>query len=476
MRDVTIQDLHAIVGGRLRLATLTRPMGERAPLGRVMTDSRQVQPGDVFWALPGSRLDGAEFTSEAFARGASGVVAAGRYVQPSPGCWSLQVEDSLAALHQLAAWNRRRMNGRVVAVTGSVGKTTTRQMIAAVLGAQASGCASPKNYNNHVGVPLSMLAMEPGHQFAVFELAASGGGEIGPLAKLVQPHVGVITRIGDAHLGQFGSLDAVAEAKAELLTALPADGCAVLYGDDGRLRKVAANCGRRTVWFGRGLDNDLVATSVECRDGWLRFAIDGQAMAVRVWGRHHLPGALAAVAVGRLFGMSDGDIAHGLESFEGAPMRCQIRNVGGATIIDDTYNASPVAMRAALELLRDFDAPGRRIVVCGDMRELGDATLPLHRALGDQIVTVCGADMLIACGQQAGEVVAGAYAAGMPRGRAMACRDPQEMLSRREASIEPGDVVLVKGSRALAMDQLVQAIEQRQQTRERGQLAAAASD
>jgi len=168
---------------------------------------------------------------------------------------------------------------------------------------------------------------------------------------------------------------------------------------------------------------------------------------------------LAAIAVGRIFGIPDAEIARGLADFEPPPMRCQITQAGGATIINDTYNASPVAMRAALELLRDFDAPGRRIVICGDMRELGEAAGSLHRNLGDQIVTLCGADLLVACGEHAQEVVAGAFAAGMPRARALACRDPEEVLSHCENALRPGDVVLVKGSRALAMERLVQALQ-----------------
>jgi UDP-N-acetylmuramoyl-tripeptide--D-alanyl-D-alanine ligase len=466
MRDVTVRDVHAVVGGRLRLASLEPRHGEAAPLGRIVIDSRQVRPGDVFWGLAGTRADGADFAADAYARGASGAVVA-RYVQPAPGCWSLEVGDALQALEHLAAWNRRRLAGRVVAVTGSVGKTTARQMISAVLGSQMCGSTSPKNFNNHLGVPLSMLAIEPQHDFAVLELAASAAGQIARLAALARPQVGVITRVGDAHLGSFGSLEGVVDAKAELVGMLPAEGCAVLYGDDTRLRKAVVGAQRsaaqacQTLWFGRSLDNDLVATNVECRAGVLRFAVDGQVFSVRAWGRHHLPGALAALAVGRVFGLGDAEIAVGLAQFQPPPMRCQIRSIGGATIIDDTYNASPVAMRAALELLRDFDAPGRRIVVCGDMRELGAAANDLHRTLGDEVVTVCGADLLIACGSHARDVVDGAHAAGMPRGHAVACQEPQEMLARREAILRPGDVVLVKGSRAMAMEQLVAALETR---------------
>ncbi len=457
MRDLTVRKLHEIVGGRLRLATLEPRHGEAALVRHVVTDSRQVQRGDVFWGLHGTRFDGGSFAEEAYARGAIGAVVGRRYVQPWPGCWSLEVTNSQDALNQLARWNRRRMSGSVIAVTGSVGKTSTRQMIHTVLGRRYCGSSSPKNFNNHVGLPLSMLAIEPDHDYAVLELGASAAGEIGNLAALCQPHVGVITRIGDAHLGSFGSLEAVAEAKAELIRAIPPDGWAVLAGDDPQLRRVAAGATTNIVWVGRSLDNNLVATHVECREGRLSFSVDGAVMSVNVWGRHHLVGALAAVAVGRILGVTDAEIARGLAEFEPPPMRCQITQVGGATIIDDTYNASPVAMRAALELLRDFDAPGRRIVVCGDMRELGEAAARLHRNLGDQVVTLCGADLLLACGDHAHEVVAGARAAGMPDSRTVACHEPEELLSRREVSLRAGDVVLVKGSRAMAMERLVQA-------------------
>ena len=459
MHEITLEKLNQIVGGKLRLATLPARHESLSLVGRVVTDSRQVQPGDVFWGMPGTRFDGSGFATDAFARGAVGVVVGQRYVQPWPKCWSLEVPDALQALQQLAAWNRDRFEGRVVAVTGSVGKTTTRQMIHSVLGSRWTGTSSPKNYNNHVGVPLSMLAMEPTDDFSVLELAASAPGEIASLTKLSRPQIGVITRIGAAHLDGFGSLDGIAASKCELIAGLPHDGWAILAGDDLRLRKLAAGWQTKTVWCGRSLENDLVATHVESHDGELSFQVDGQRMATAVWGRHYLPNVLAAVAVGRICGLSDREIARGLADFQPVPRRCQITKIGGATIIDDTYNASPLAMEAALELLRDFDAPGRRLVVCGDMRELGEASEQLHRNLGDQVVTLCGADMLVACGEHADEVVAGAQAAGMPKSRTTAVRKTEDLFSLCQQALQPGDVMLVKGSRALAMERLVQALQ-----------------
>lgn len=461
MRDFTVKQLHEVVGGRLRLASLAPESGEETLVRRIVTDSRQVQAGDVFWGLRGTRFDGAGFALDAFAAGAAGAVVS-KYVQPHPGCWSLQVNDSQQALDQLARWNRQRMHGRVVAVTGSVGKTTTRQMIRAVLASNFCGTASPRNFNNHVGLPLSMLAIEPEHDFAVLEVAASAPGEILQLARLCQPEIGVITRIGDAHLSGFGTVQGVAEGKAELLPVLPPHGWAVLSGDDPQLRRLASRTRTNIVWFGRSLENDLVATNVRCREGRLSFAVDGTSLSVAAWGRHHLPSALAAVAIGRIFGICDAEIARGLEQFQPAPMRCQITRVGEATIVDDSYNASPIAMKAALELLRDFDARGRRIVICGDMAELGEQADALHYELGDQVVTLCGADLLIACGRWAEEVAAGALAAGMPRHAVTACHEPDEIIEQCTTLLEPGDVALVKGSRVMAMERIVGAMSHRE--------------
>ena len=459
MCELTVNQLHAAAGGRLRMATLAPPAGDNAPVNRIVIDSRLAEPGDTFWGLPGPERDGSNYAEAAYERRATGVVVANRYIQPAPGCWSLEVDDSLAALTRVAAWNRGRFGGAMIAVTGSVGKTTARQMIHAVLETSRSGSTSPKNYNNHIGVPLSLLGVEPQHDFAVLELAASHPGEIARLAQLTAPQIGVITRLGEAHLGEFGSTEALEASKAELLEALPADGWAVLCGDDRRQRRLAAQCRANIIWVGRALDCDVVATRVSSRNGCLNFVVDRQVYEVPVWGRHHLAGALAAVAVGKIFGLPPGQIAAGLAEFQQPPLRCEISHVRGATIINDTYNASPTAMRAALELLRDFDAPGRRIVVCGDMRELGEASSEFHRQLGDEVVTLCGADLLMACGEHAAEVAAGARGAGMPPALVVACQSPEETLPHLGRALSPGDVVLIKGSRALAMERLVSALE-----------------
>ena len=452
----TLHDLHETIGGALRRVDNARIAPKAIALGNVVTDSRIVEAGDVFWALVGKQHDGAKFAGQALARGASGVVA-GSPVDVPPNAWGLTVKSPLQALWQWAEWSRRQFSGTMIAVTGSVGKTTTRQMIHTVLAGSLSGTASPRNFNNHVGVPLSLLGIGPEDDYAVIELGASGEGEIAALAELTSPQIGVITNIGDAHLAGFGGRLGIARAKAELAASLPPDGHAVV-GNDARLRQMARACAAPMICVGRGADCDLSATDVRAEGGRLSFTLDGCRFDTPVWGRHHLTAVLAAVAVGRLMGVADRESAAALEDFDSVPMRCEVTEIRGATIINDAYNASPMAMKAALEVLREFDAPGRRIVVCGDMAELGDEASGLHRGLGGQIVTLCGADLLIACGQFSRDVVAGARSAGMPKVRSIACRTLEESLPYLGQAILPGDVALVKGSRALGMERVVEAM------------------
>lgn len=448
---LTLSQLQQAVGGELIAGpAATPPMARGA--GRIVTDSRRVEPGDIFWALAGPRYNGGDFLAEAYSRGAAGAVVAGPTISPPPGRWTLRVNNGLQALTGLARWKRSAFNGSVIAVTGSVGKTTTRQMIHRVLSTRLTGTCSPHSYNNHVGLPLSMLAMEPEHDFAVLELGASGAGEIAALAEVCAPRIGVITRVGDAHLGGFGSRTAVAESKAELIEALPADGVAILNGDDSWLRPVADRTSARIIWVGRGVDCDLMATHVSFADGLLCFRVEGRRFHTPVWGRHYLTSALVAVATGRLMGISLDDIADGLEHFDPPPQRCEVVHTQGVAVINDTYNASPQAMHAALELLRDINCRGRRIAVCGDMRELGAAAESLHHCLGEQAVTVCGADLLIACGEYAFNVAAGAEHAGMASARIAAFRRAEEIMPLLSQLVAPGDAVLIKGSRALGLE------------------------
>lgn len=454
---LTIGQLSQIVAGRLVRAADVDPT---MPVeGRHVIDSRSVAAGDVFWALRGAHADGADFAADAFRRGAAGVIAS-RWLPPSEGGWAIQVDDPQQALWRLAAWRRRTFAGCVIGVTGSVGKTTTRHMIDTALRSTMQGRSSPRNYNNHLGLPLSLLSLDEADQYAVLELGASASGEIRRLARLCCPRIAVITQIGEAHLEGFGDLDGVLRAKAEILEPLQAGDWAVVNGDDPRLRRLAAELrGPRVVRFGRRGDCQVVPDEVRCRPGSLLFKVDGVPFTLPVWGRHHLPGALAAIAVGRVLGLPLRVMAEALKNYTPPPMRCQVLSVRGITLINDAYNANPTSMRAALELLRDLPATGRRIAVLGDMSQLGRHAAALHRRVGSEVVTVCGAEVLIACGGQAEEIAAGACQAGMPARRIVACATLQQAEAALRGALAAGDMVLVKGSRAMQMERLVERLE-----------------
>ena len=312
-------------------------------------------------------------------------------------------------------------------MTGSAGKSTTREMIHAVLQSQLRGTASPRNFNNQIGVPLSMTVIEADHDYAVLEMGASGPGEIAAMAELARPNVGVITCIGDAHLAGFGSREQMALAKAELLAALPGDGRAVL-GDDPWLRSVAAKSPRGITWVGVGEGCDLRATEIRNANGRLTFRVEECQFSLPVHGRHHVTAVLAAMAVGQMLGFDLDAMARTLYKFRPLPMRCQVQEIDGVSIINDAYNSNPTAMRAALELLREFDLAGRRIVVCGDMAELGEQSAALHRESGKQAVDIARSEVahrVRTIRQARGH---GARAAGMPRGQAIACESVEEAL------------------------------------------------
>jgi UDP-N-acetylmuramoyl-tripeptide--D-alanyl-D-alanine ligase len=460
--EITLAALHGVLAGRWDVSPARFNEIASLPLGRVVTDSREVRRGDIFWALRGKETSGAHFLADATSRGAWGTIADTEYAESPQHCWHLQVKDSLAALQQLASWNRTRSSARVVGVAGSVGKTTTRLMIDTVLAYKLSGCTTQQNYNNHVGLPLSLLPLAAKDDYAALELAASAPGEIAALAEICKPNVAVVTRIAQAHLAGFGDLATTAHTKLAILDHLPPSGNAILFGDCPQLRKYAADriAGKnlQLTWVGRSLDCDLIATHVGFKNGKLKFTCDGTRYTVRVWGRHYVDSALAAIVVGREFGMSDADIAAALAGFDPPPQRCEVARLGEVQVIDDTYNANPTAMRAAFELLRDVDAKGRRIVVCGDMRELGPLGPRLHEQIGDEVVTRANADLLIACGSQAKHIAAGASRAGLHGPRLAVFEDPAESVTPILNMVRAGDVVLVKGSRVMGMERVSSAL------------------
>ncbi|MBX3413260.1 MAG: UDP-N-acetylmuramoyl-tripeptide--D-alanyl-D-alanine ligase [Pirellulales bacterium] len=455
MDMITLQTLGELVGGVRRQRDDAAPASPDAPLERLVTDSSQIDKGDIYWALGDRPSSDPARAWEAYARGAVGVVAATGATDPCGDGWLLEVEEPRRALVEFARWQRSGFTGTVVAVAGSVGKTTTRDMIDCVLSHRQRGLVGAADAADPTSLALDLLALDERHEHAVFELSADEGGHVGGLATLCAPHIGVITSLDYLEATETNGGRQALEAQVELLARLSPDGLAVLNGDDPGLRRLAARSRAKILWVGRRADGDLVATRVRARRGMLSFEVEGCEISIPVWGRHHLTAALLAIGVGRAMGLAMNEIASALAEFDPPPMRCQMLDRAGVRIVSDAYNDNPVAMQAALELLRDCDARGRRFVVCGDLPELGDNSPKQHRRLGDQVVTLCGADVLVACGPHAAEIVSGAREAGMPSTRTLEFHAAEDALPTLNASLRPGDVLLWKGSRREALDQLI---------------------
>ncbi|MCA9053885.1 MAG: UDP-N-acetylmuramoyl-tripeptide--D-alanyl-D-alanine ligase [Planctomycetaceae bacterium] len=428
---------------------------------RVVIDSRLVRSGDLFVPLAGERQDGHQFIADAIQRGAVAALAARQWVAAQKNSTGLiAVDDPLAALWQLAAWNRDQADALRIAVTGSVGKTTTRHMLHTVLSRRFAGIESPENYNNHIGVPLSLLQLDSTHEFAVLETAASRLGEIDRLARLIAPEIGLLTAIAPAHLEHFRSLEAICRAKGELLESLPASGIAVLNGDDPLVRRLARRAPCRVILAGEEIQNDVVATRVKVNDRRLRFRVGATEFQLPAVGRHHLNSALLSIAVAREIGLTDSEISAGLKDFVPMHGRCEKTSIGPWTVIDDSYNASPASMVAACETLRDWQDARRRVLVVGDMLELGEHSSEFHAQLGE-LVADCQFNLLIAVGPQAGSVTANARSHGMDPGCLGACSDFDTAYILLDCWLEPGDVILVKGSRGMHMEQVVEHLRKR---------------
>lgn len=419
----------------------------------VSIDSRTIQDGDLYWALPGKNHDGHDFVDAARRRGAIGAVVARSRAAELKGSL-LAVDDTLVALADFARWYRQQRETMVIGVTGSVGKTTTREMIHAVLSARHAGKRSRQNYNNEVGVPLSLLELDDGDEFGVLELGATRIGDIRDLCAMASPEAGVLTRVGPAHLETFGSLENIYRAKGELLEALPVHGFAVVPGDDEAMRAMARRARCPVIHVGERTGNAIRATKVNFVPGRLRFLVDGCEYELPAPARHYLTAALCALGVAKEIGMDDAAIADGFRNFAGAPGRCEAERVGDWTLIDDTYNANPLSMQAACLCLRDWPAGGNRLLIAGDMLELGKDAVRCHEELG-ACVADTKIDRLLAFGEQADHVAGGAMRAGMNPHAIADCHDLDALLAVLDCWLTPGDVILVKGSRGMRMERVV---------------------
>lgn len=451
-----------------------RPVGNEPVLSTIVTDSREARPGALFVALAGERHDGHDYLADAFQRGAIAalvnrpVLESGNMIRPgsnqplfalTQAILPLQivVADPLAALQQVAAYWRANMKARVIGITGSVGKTSTKEVVAAVLAQRFCTLKSEGNFNNELGLPLTLLQLRPEHERAVLEMGMYARGEIALLCGLARPEVGVVTNVGPVHLSRLGSLEAIVAAKQELVESLPAGGVAILNHDDPLVMGMAAASQATIFTYGLDPQANLWADQIKSMGlNGIRFVAHYQQeqlhIQVPLLGRHSVHTCLRAIAVGLVEGLAWEEIITGLQNQATQLRLVTARGPHNSLILDDTYNASPESVIAALNLL--YDLPGRKVAVLGDMLELGSAETAGHQLVGQRAAGV--AHLLLAIGPRGRIIGETAKQAGLEQ--VIILDEAQQAIPILEELVTAGDVILVKGSRGVALDRIVAAL------------------
>jgi UDP-N-acetylmuramoyl-tripeptide--D-alanyl-D-alanine ligase len=441
---------------------------DRRPFAGISTDSRTVRAGELFVALSGERFDGHEFVGRALSQGAAGVIVsldrlaatAARHTEvPVVG-----VPDTLRALGDLAGYWRRQHVIPLVAITGSNGKTTTKEMVAVILSRRLRVLKNQGNLNNLVGLPLTLLELTGNHQIAVVEMGMNRLGEIARLTEIACPDLGLITNIQPAHLEGLGSLAGIQTAKGELFAGMSADATIVVNRDDQRVQALAASFAGRQVGFSTTrTDADVVLHRLIAMDaGGSRFLVkladQFQEVRLAIVGRHHLANAMAAVAVAWTLEIPAQDIAKALAAFRPFDKRMEVLTLSGDIhLINDSYNANPASVKAALQTLMAVKGEGRAVAVLGDMLEMGRESAELHREVG-RFAAGEGVDYLLVLGTQTPQLLAGAAEVGMSGGRLTRAENHRELADRLRSLLAAGDWVLVKGSRGMRMEKVVECL------------------
>jgi UDP-N-acetylmuramoyl-tripeptide--D-alanyl-D-alanine ligase len=427
------------------------------------TDSRQIEPGCLFWALKGEKYDGQDFAEPAVREGAAGVVIRddGGTQGPRPeGIALIAVSDTLKALGDLARWWRSHYPIPLAAITGSAGKTTTKEMTATILALKGETLKNEGNLNNLIGLPITLLGLEEKHLAAVVEMGMNRPGEIGRLTEIADPDIGLITNVARAHIEGLGSLEAVAKAKVELVGKMSSRGQVILNGDDALLVDTASAFRRKVMTFGLGPGNDFRAHHVRTlgREGLffeLRHGQDRVPVKLQVPGLQNVVNAMAASAIALCMGAKPEQIAEGLSRFAGIQGRFMIRRLpGGASLVDDTYNANPFSLKFALDSLKGLAVNGGRVIVgLGEMLELGEETIPAHLEAGAMVAEL-GAHYFVVMGEHAREMIQGALEKGFPSEQAAVAGSHEEMAKRIKDVMKKDDLVLLKGSRRSGLEEV----------------------
>ncbi|HBF38296.1 MAG TPA: UDP-N-acetylmuramoyl-tripeptide--D-alanyl-D-alanine ligase [Firmicutes bacterium] len=453
MIDFTLDELKAATGGILIQQSSVRSFAG------VSTDSRHVNPGEIFIALKGEHFNGHDFLATAVQMGAAALIV----MDDGPafdGITIIKVLDTLKALGDIARFHRRRFQTPLIAITGSNGKTTTKDLVASILGQELPLVKTEANFNNEIGLPLTLLKIRSQTKAIVVEMGMRGLGQIRNLAGIAEPTIGLVTNVGLTHLELLKTQQNIAKAKSELIEALPNDGLAFLNGDDLLVREMQYRTKARKVFYGmEGPDLDYQAEVIEMTDSGSRFKAifknGSLVITLPIPGRHNIMNALAAIAVAKELGISEQNIQKGLAEPVLSGKRLNIIEKNGYRIIDDTYNASPTSVKAAIDVLDSSQSRERKIAVLADMLELGPTSAEIHYDIGAYAAEK-GIDHLFACG-----VLGEQFSKGMndrTKGRGEYFSDKQALIDRLKAYIKPGDFILVKGSRGMKMEEIVSAL------------------
>lgn len=457
MEPITIQEILDAVGGKL--------MGEDVDLSmtveRVDTDSRNIHEGSLFIPLQGERFDGHAFINDSLEAGAAGCLFARERTAYLPGKFYIKVANTQRALRDLARWYKNRFDIPFIGITGSVGKTTTKDMVAAVLGEHFKVLKTEGNLNNEVGLPMTLLRLNCTHEICVLEMGMNHFGEIEYLSHIVEPDVTVITNVGDSHIEFLGSRENILKAKCEIFSYMKKDGLTVLNGDDELISTLRGNLEFKSVWYGQGEGMDYRATELESDgESFLRCKVTTPnnccCVEIPALGDHMVYPALVAGAVGEYFGMSQEEIVRGILHFAPTKMRMNIlRRQDNIMILDDTYNANPQSMRAAIEILSTGKG-STKIAVLGDMFELGPLAPMLHAGVGE-CVARSGIDYLVCAGELSKHIADAAEAEGM---KEVYWRpNKKEALTVLEQIVKPDCTVLVKASRGMEFEEFVEFVK-----------------
>jgi UDP-N-acetylmuramoyl-tripeptide--D-alanyl-D-alanine ligase len=462
--DITVNEVISPLKGELAFGNYG------LPIAGISTDSRETILGRMFVALKGERFDGHDFVLKAIEQGASCIVVDRNFdfaLPPGINTAVVKVADTLKALGDLAFWWRHQFNVKVAAITGSAGKTTTKEMTAGILGLASVTLKNKGNLNNLIGLPLTVFQLEEGVQRMILEMGMNRPGEIGRLTEIADPDVGLITNVGKAHLEGLGDITGVARAKTELLEKISPEGRVILNGDDDLLIREASRFKRNIITFGLRPENDISAEAVKNlgKDGIsfeLHYRDNSGQVLMPLPGLHNLYNALAAASIAISMGEPLDKIAAGLKRYDGLKGRFNsIPLAENIILVDDTYNSNPSSLKASLYSVKEMAAGGKRIIVgLGEMMELGDETVPAHIDAGRMVADI-GATWFFAMGDHAGDMKEGAIKSGLASGRIFQVETHEEMIKKIGDILKSGDIIFLKGSRRVGLDSVARGLEAR---------------